>query len=241
MTGDEEAREADATTEEAVVPAGLGLGTICGAQTKAGGICTKAGMANGRCRSHGGNAAKGLKSGAFKTGRYSKALKHLDDSIGDRVDDPKLVDPRRSIAVQENALARLSEMLEEGDSPDFRETVRTQFNAAMALMKTDPVDALSMLRRTQALVNRGVDESRALTAMRDSATALNQSQTRYWTMAMNATRAISPEEFIQTMFRMADIIESEVDDADAARRILARTDREICGGALGLGDGKATG
>lgn len=240
MTDGEEPRAPDTTSDKAVVPDGLGLGTICGAQTRAGGICTQAARPNGRCRSHGGNAAKGLKAGAFKTGRYSKALKHLDESIGARVDDPKLVDPRRSIAVQEHALARISEMLEELDSPDFRERVRTQLNTAMLLMKDDPVEALSLLRKTQALVNRGVDESRALTAMRESAASLNQSQTRYWQMAMNATRAISPEEFIQTMFRMADIIESEV-DTNAARRILARTDREVCGGALGLSDDEAAG
>lgn len=211
-------------------------GGICGARTRAGGICQKPGMANGRCANHGGKSLRGLEAYQFRHGRYSKALKQLDEDISDRVNDPALVDPRRSLAVQEGVMARLGELVGEGDAPEFRETVRRRFREAMEVMKDDPAEALTLLRALGGYLERGVEESRALVAMQESAEKLNKSQTRYWQTAMNAARAISPEEFIQLMFRMADIIEAEV-DADAARRILRRTDAEVCGGALGLSDG----
>lgn len=53
-------------------------GTPCGAKTRNGSPCTNPGMANGRCRMHGGNQVRGLAHHAFKTGRYSKALLGLD-------------------------------------------------------------------------------------------------------------------------------------------------------------------
>ena len=209
-------------------------GGICGANTKSGGICANRALENGRCKFHGGRAAKGIKAGHFKHGRYSTALKKLDADISDRVNDPKLVDPRRSIAVQEATLAKLSELAEERDSPAFRETLRKRMGEAMKLMRVDPSEALGELRAIQRMIERGAEETRALAGMREAAESVNKSQIRYWQTAMSAARAISPEEFIQLMFRMADIIEGEV-DKDAARRILERTDREVCGGSLGLG------
>lgn len=215
-------------------------GGICGARTRSGGICQKSGMANGRCRNHGGKSLSGIKNPAFRNGRYSKALRRLDDDFGDRVNDPRLLDPRRSMAVQEAAMARLAEILEQADSPEFREAVRVMLKKALDTMREDAAEALSQLRALYGYVERGVEESRALTGMHAAADTLNKAQIRYWQTAMSAARSISPEEFMALMFRMADIIETEV-DVDAARRILERTDAEVCGGSLGLtGGGRET-
>lgn len=213
----------------------LGLTTACGAKTRKGGICDRPSMANGRCAMHGGKAAKGIRNGNFQHGRRSKALAKLDEDLGDRVSDPALLDPRRTLAVQEATLARLNEMLEQKDSPEFRELIRKRLGEAMGVMREDPREGVLLLRQVQEIANRGVDESRALTALGNAADLMNKSQNRYWQTAMTAARSISPEEFIQLMFRMADIIEEEV-DKDAARRILGRTDREVCAGALGLSE-----
>ena len=211
-------------------------GGICGAKNRAGGICHAKAMPNGRCRNHGGKSLSGLQAPNFKTGRYSKALQKLDDDFSDRVNDPRLLDPRRTMAVQEATMARLADLVEQADSPEFRHSVRAQLREGLDKMKEDPAEGLSILRRLTGYVERGVEESRALLGMHEAADKLNKSQIRYWQTAMHAARAISPEEFMALMFRMADIIETEV-DTDAARRILERTDAEVCGGALGLTSG----
>ncbi|MCH9834831.1 hypothetical protein K0U83_04180 [bacterium] len=208
-------------------------GGICGARTRSGGICQKPGLENGRCRNHGGKSLKGVATPSFRTGRYSKALRRLDDDFSDRVNDPRLLDPRRSMAVQEAAMARLAEILEQADSPEFRLTAKAMLRDALEALKEDPVEGLGQLRALRGYIERGVEESRALVGMKEAADTLNKAQIRYWQVAMSASRAISPEEFMALMFRMADIIETEVDN-DAARRILERTDAEVCGGSLGL-------
>lgn len=212
-------------------------GGICGARNRHGGICHAKAMANGRCRNHGGKSLKGIKAPNFRTGRYSKALQNLDDDISERVNDPRLLDPRRSMAMQEATMARLADLVEQADSPEFRQGVKAQLREGLDKMKEDPAEGLAILRRLTGYVERGVEESRALLGMHEAADKLNKNQIRYWQTAMHAARAISPEEFMGLMFRMADIIETEV-DRDAARRILERTDREVCGGALGLTDSR---
>jgi len=208
---------------------------ICGAKTRAGGICAKPAMANGRCNNHGGKSLSGINAPSFRHGRHSKALAKLDADIGDRLEDPALLDPRRTIAVQEYTLARLNELLEDRDSPEFREDVKKRVMRVLELVHTDHDATLRELDSLRGFVMKGVEESRALTALGNAADLMNKSQNRYWQTAMTAARSISPEEFIQLMFRMADIIEEEV-DKDAARRILGRTDREVCAGALGLSE-----
>jgi len=137
--------------------------------------------------------------------------------------------------VQEYTLARLNELLEDRDSPEFREDVKKRVMRVLELVHTDHDATLRELDSLRGFVMKGVEESRALTALGNAADLMNKSQNRYWQTAMTAARSISPEEFIQLMFRMADIIEEEV-DKDAARRILGRTDREVCAGALGLSE-----
>lgn len=211
-------------------------GGICGARNRSGGICHAKAMPNGRCRNHGGKSLSGIQAPNFRTGRYSKALQKLDDDFSDRVNDPKLLDPRRSMAVQEATMARLADLVEQADSPEFRQSVQARLKEALDRMKEDPAEGLALLRQLSGYVKRGVEESRALLGMHEAADKLNKSQIRYWQTAMHAARAISPEEFMALMFRMADIIETEV-DRDAARRILERTDHEVCGGALGITSG----
>lgn len=58
---------------------------VCGAKTRSGQPCKKAGMPNGRCRLHGG-----LSTGApIKTGRYSK---YAPDKLGEKIAEFRLGD-----------------------------------------------------------------------------------------------------------------------------------------------------
>jgi len=206
---------------------------ICGAKTRTGKPCQKPPIAFGRCRLHGGSSKSGTALPQFKHGRYSKALAKLGEDIDGRISDPALLDPRRSIAVQEGVMARLSEMADAGDGPEFREAVRKGLAEGLELMAEDPRAALDRIRGVFRLVQRGAEATRALTGLGHAAAELGKGQERYWRTAMQSARAIPPDEFVGIMFKLADIIEQEV-DREAARRILGRTDREVCGGALGL-------
>ena len=208
---------------------------ICGAATRAGGICNKYATPLGKCRHHGGASKQGIAAPNFKTGRHSKYLKQLADDIGERVNDPELLDPRRSIAVQESVMAKLADLEAKGDSPEFREEARRRMNEAMAALADDVTEGVRKLRALQGFLQGGADAARALMGMGAAAEMLGRGQERYWKTALSASRAISPDEFVGLMFRLADIIETESKDPQLARRILQRADREVCGGSLGLG------
>lgn len=63
----------NAGRETALTPSG-GEIVLCGAKTRAGGICRAAAMPNGRCKIHGGMTPAGPASANWKTGRYSRYL-----------------------------------------------------------------------------------------------------------------------------------------------------------------------
>ena len=62
----------------------------CGAKTRAGTPCKRAGMTNGRCNLHGGKTPNGVDSPHFIHGRYSR---HLPDSIKSKLDTLDDTDP----------------------------------------------------------------------------------------------------------------------------------------------------
>lgn len=214
---------------------GRDVRSICGARTRDGGICpTPPVIGASRCRMHGGRSPRGLKSASFKHGRYSAELQRVTDDLQHRLDDPGLVDPRRSIAVQEVVLAKCYAMLADKDSPEFRAKAVALHGEAMETLREDAEAGVKVLRRLGNFLERGSEESKTLGALSEAADAMNRAQTRFWKVALSAGRSIPPEEFVGLMLRLVDIIKHEVDDPDAARRILERADREVCGGALGV-------
>lgn len=111
-----------------------GSGGICGAKTVSGGICNARGMKNGRCKVHGGASLKGIEHPSFKHGGRSKYLRFLD-GIDERLNDPKLIDSRRSIAAQEFVLAKCFELLETATSDEEIERLESLSAAAEAMSK----------------------------------------------------------------------------------------------------------
>lgn len=79
---------------------GLATRRQCGAKTRSGQPCKGAAMANGRCRMHGGNAKRGIASGTFKTGRFSKYLPGgYREAYEAAVNDPELLNMSDGLAV----------------------------------------------------------------------------------------------------------------------------------------------
>jgi len=50
---------------------------ICGAKTRAGGICRQPAMKNGRCRLHGGKSKSGKEHGRYRHGMRTKEANEL--------------------------------------------------------------------------------------------------------------------------------------------------------------------
>ena len=209
---------------------------VCGAKTRDGGLCAKWAMDNGRCSMHVGKAAKGIASGRWRHGRRSRALERLNEAIADRVDDPELTNPKRSMAAIEGALATLHELAEVGDGPEFRENALARLDESLEALDEDETEGLQRLHDLRRYLREGVDQGRAAMGVASVGERLNRAQLGYWTTAMKATGALSPDEFGAFLAALAHIMEGEVGRA-ATRRVLERVDREHCKGALGMSRG----
>src|SRR5688572_8657939 len=84
----------------------------CGARTRIGGSYEQLGMANGRCRMHGGRTLRGLMNVNICTGRYSKAFPWcLQDRCDDAIRDKELLCLRKDIALVDSMLTfKLAEL-----------------------------------------------------------------------------------------------------------------------------------
>jgi len=72
----------------------------CGAKTRSSGTCKSPAMENGRCRMHGGKSKKGIESGTYKHGLYSKyAGESLKDVLSelDGISSDELIQPEQEI------------------------------------------------------------------------------------------------------------------------------------------------
>ena len=72
----------------------------CGAKTRGGGTCKSPAMENARCRMHGGKSKKGIESGTYKHGLYSKyAGESLKDVLSelDGISSDELIQPEQEI------------------------------------------------------------------------------------------------------------------------------------------------
>lgn len=81
----------------------------CGAKTRSGNPCKGAPMANGRCRMHGGNARRGIASGTYKHGKYSRYLPGgIQQAYEQSRTDPDLLNLTEEIAL---LYSRMHELL----------------------------------------------------------------------------------------------------------------------------------
>lgn len=76
----------------------------CEAKTRSGGTCQNPAMPNGRCRLHGGKSLRGIESGTYKHGLYSKyagdSLKEVLAEL-DNVSSDELINPDNEIKLMQ--------------------------------------------------------------------------------------------------------------------------------------------
>lgn len=91
---------------------------ICGAKTRKGGSChTRAVMANGRCRMHGGATPSGVGLPQTQHGRYSRQLPtRLAGRYEEARSDPDLLGLRDDVALLDTRMATVVAALDTGES-----------------------------------------------------------------------------------------------------------------------------
>lgn len=104
------------------------MGKTCGAKTRSGEPCKNLGMANGRCRMHGGKAKPGHSYAPTPGSIYSKFFTEEERALESQIEIGKLDDEirlcrirlRRVLAEEQRAYEVLDEMPDEesGDRPE---------------------------------------------------------------------------------------------------------------------------
>jgi hypothetical protein len=96
-------------------------GPLCGARTRSGTACTQPpAPGSTRCRYHGGHSCRGIASGTWKHGRYSKYLPTgLADRYRDLLRDPELLAANDEVALLATRLGELVGRLNTGESGEL--------------------------------------------------------------------------------------------------------------------------
>lgn len=133
----------------------------CGAKRRNGEPCQQWGMANGRCRLHGGNAKRGLRAPALKHGRYSKDIPvRFADQLKRALEDNDTLNLTDEIGIKTVRIGELLKRVDTGESgalwSDLK-TAWTEFRDAQA--KRDTIAMNQIMREIDTLVTRGYNDS----------------------------------------------------------------------------------
>ena len=103
----------------------------CGSPKRRGGYCGSPVLyGNGRCRLHGGPAAKGAASGTFRHGRrsrYASMPLHLRQKYEQALRDPELTHHRGQIAMVDAQIDSFFEDYQEGANPETWKSVKAEY------------------------------------------------------------------------------------------------------------------
>ena len=207
----------------------------CGAKTSRGTACQAPAMENGRCRVHGGATPSGIASPHFKHGRNSKAFKALGVHYREALNDPELLNPKRTIAAQNAIVEKVGDRLEELDSPKFREVAVSKYDALMdAWQEGDASKMGAAIRDLGSHLRRGAHEDQALRSLADQVQKLYKQQIDYWSVAFSARASFSAEEMRMSVRVLLDAMLDEGVSRAQASRIMERWDQVLFDGRLGF-------
>ena len=138
---------------------------VCGAKTRSGTPCQRAPMANGRCYMHGGATPRGFDLPQTTHGRYSKALPaRMQAAYEDALNDPQLMDLKRSVAVIDLRLIDLLGRVDSGESGAVWRAIEKAFGElrdATARGKDGVADFNIAMAHLGAAIHRGHDDYQA--------------------------------------------------------------------------------
>ena len=131
---------------------------LCGARTRAGGICQRPPVAGReRCRAHGRASPIGVGSPHFRHGRYSKALPtRLAARYAEAEQDGELLALRSDIALIDARLADLLARVDTGESGAIWRRARDAYQTSIRLSQAgDPAGAAESMRELGRLLTQG--------------------------------------------------------------------------------------
>lgn len=202
---------------------------ICGAKTRGGAknpVCHARGgnldPECGRCRMHGG-----FKSGGpIKHGLYSKRLRgRLGELAALAEQDGELHDMAAPLPLLKAVVLRLGELVEEKDTPQFRERA---LGLVRELMHADDEERGGLLVRLEAHLAAGAEETKALEEFRRAAVSWSERQEGVWRIALSQRHAWTSKQVSGLALRILEIMRSHM-DPEAHRRASAQVVHDLLG------------
>lgn len=133
----------------------------CGAKRKNGEPCQQWGMANGRCRLHGGNARRGLAHPGLKHGRYSKDVPtRFSEMLATSLTDPDLLNLSEEIALETMRTRDLLRRVDSGESGALWNDLRKAWSELRAAQRAkDTIGVNTIMTEIETLIGRGTDDA----------------------------------------------------------------------------------
>lgn len=195
----------------------------CGGKTRKGGKCQNWAMANGRCRMHNGNAARGIGHPNTTHGRYSKYLPtRLAGKYLEAQADTELLNLRSEIALIDTRTIELIKQIDTGESGRIWQAVRDvyrDFNTAYH--GKDGAGMALCLTELDHLIKAGVRQYAVwgeITGNIEKRRKLVESEHKW--MVQNQ-QMITSERAMLLMAAVVSIIKEQVDDRDTLAAISA--------------------
>jgi hypothetical protein len=204
---------------------------FCGARLRGQGerTCRAIPMENGRCRLHGGASLKGVASGTFVSGRYSKYLGRHRRAYEELIkDEEKLLDLREHIAAMDVVAQRAAERAAALDTPDFRGNVKELVAEMEEAFDNHDADALKRaFLDLKSLSQRGGSEDAALTTLGNALDRVAKRVESAWKLKISAQGMASQADMDLTHHAMLGILKEEISDKKALGRVVARFYSEL--------------
>lgn len=194
---------------------------ICGAKRRNGEVCRMAPMANGRCRLHGGNAARGLAAGRFVDGSRSKYLPaRMIPRFQEAMADGDLINMTEDLALLEARMADVLKRVDSGETSAIWTDLRLAWGmlrqAQMAEDQTAAAQALGQLGR---LIYRGASDAAAWREVGELIERRRKVIETEQKRRIAAGRLISIEQAMLVVVAIQEAVKAHVNDRPTLARI----------------------
>lgn len=165
---------------------------------------------------HGGAAGSGG-SHNLKHGRYSKSLGKLASVYEASREDRNLFDLREPIAALDGVTKRMMELVDEDDSPEFRQTVKTKFDAVRRALRDGDPNSAQMLEDLGQFIDRGAAQGQNLETLATGLDKLARRIEGAWSIHLQKTQVMNKTDIVGLLAKFFSIVSQEAGHAAAAR------------------------
>ena len=210
------------------------MSKLCGAKNRSGGKCKKAGMANGRCKFHGGASLSGPAHPNFRSGRHSKFLpRGLRQRYEEGAADPELVSVRAELSLLD---LRVTELLvsigKTGNRAvliQIRGKLREFKNAGTKGEKSAVGAARLALQQLEDLIDGGLTAAATWDELRDTIDLRRKLAEAESRREKDMLQTISVQQAVVMMALLVKAVGEHVSDRNALAAIVAQFDRLTTG------------